>query len=89
MDGGTGNGESDDGGAFDFSECTSELGSMSLDDPVSWVTGLGGFAVWGVKWLFEPSASDWRNLTDQFDINSTAPTVGASSASQWLGAGVS
>ncbi len=88
--------ESDDGGAFPLSECFTSTG-MTLDDPITWVTGAVSFAICGVKWLFEPASNDVTAITNQFGFSAdggssgscgaTAPTDTSGSVTQWLGAG--
>ncbi len=75
-----------DGGAFCFVSCFSSTG-MSLYNPLSWVTGIAKFTVCGIRWILQPSSSKVTALTNQFGLGSNAPTLGSSSASQWLGAG--
>ena len=75
----------DDGGAFSLSGC---LGGSGLGlDPSSWVPALTSDFVCGVRWLFVPTPATVSGLMNQFGLSSSAPSVGTSSASQWLGSG--
>jgi len=76
------------GGGFNWSACMSGEG-IGLN-PSSWVPYLvsGGKCV--LQWTFDPCPTTGpctpiTNLEDQFGLGSSTPSVGASSASQWLG----
>jgi hypothetical protein len=74
------------GGAFNLGAClSSSLGSMSLTDPVSWVTGIGSSMGCVLQWLFIPDAAAVSGISTQFGVSSSTPSIGTDSASQWLG----
>jgi len=70
------------GGSFTLGSCVSP--SIGLD-PSSWVPAILGTGRCILEWLFVPSSAKWTTLANQFGVTSNTPSVGPSSASQWLG----
>lgn len=73
-----------DGGSF----CLGTCWAFSDYNPLSWGfwSDLMAIPICGGRWLMEPSSATWHSVSDQFGVHSNTPSVGASSASQWLGA---